>query len=94
MVFSGPPKNVFSLNWSFLFDAMAKMGMVQEFIKMVKLLFKDVAKAIYLNGCITKLFKIKSGLSKGAWISSLPSLSYYKGILELHVQRGYQIQGH
>jgi len=32
-----------------MFDVVAKMGMVQEFIKMVKLLFKDVAKAIYLN---------------------------------------------
>jgi hypothetical protein len=45
---------------------MAKMGMVYEFIKMVKLLFKDVAKTIYLNECITKSFKIKSGLGKGA----------------------------
>jgi len=32
------------VNWSFIFDAMAKMGMVQEFIKMVNMLFKDVAK--------------------------------------------------
>jgi hypothetical protein len=32
-----------------MFDVVAKMGMVQEFIKMVKLLFKDVAKEIYLN---------------------------------------------
>ncbi len=50
------------------------MKMVQEFIKMVKVLFKDAAKAIYLNECITKLFKIESGLSKGAQASSLPSL--------------------
>jgi hypothetical protein len=32
-----------------MFDVVAKMGMVQDFIKMVKLLFKDVAKTIYLN---------------------------------------------
>jgi hypothetical protein len=67
---SGPHKDVFSLNWNFLFDAMAKMGMVQEFNKMVKSLFKYATKAIYLNGCITKSFKI---VSKGAQISSLPS---------------------
>jgi hypothetical protein len=41
---------------------MTMMGMVQEFIKMVKLLFKDVAKTIYLNRCITKSFKIESGV--------------------------------
>jgi hypothetical protein len=51
---------------------MAKTGMVQEFIKMVKL-FNDAAKAIFLNMCITKSFKIESGLSKGARASSLPS---------------------
>jgi hypothetical protein len=44
---------------------MAKMGMVQEFIKMVKL-FNDATKAVYLNRCITKSFKIESGLGKGA----------------------------
>jgi hypothetical protein len=72
---------------------MAKMGMVQEFIKMVKL-FKDVKKVVYLNGCITKLFKIESGLGKGAQASSLPSLFYCRGSFEFHVQRGCQIQGH
>jgi hypothetical protein len=60
---------------------------------MVKL-FKDVAKAIFLNGCITKSFKIESGLGKGARANFLPSLSYYKGSFEFHVQRGYQLQGH
>ncbi len=34
------------------------MGMVQEFIKMVKLL-KDAITTICLNGCITKSFKIE-----------------------------------
>ncbi len=43
-----------NVNWSFMFDAMATMGMVQEFIKMVKLLFKDAATIVYLNTCITK----------------------------------------
>jgi hypothetical protein len=72
---------------------MAKMGMVQEFIKMVKMLFKDVTKIVCLNRCITKLFKIQSGLGKGARASSLP-LSYYRGSLEFHVQKGCQIQEH
>ncbi len=34
------------VNSSCLFDVMAKMGMVQEFIKMVKMLFKDVTKVV------------------------------------------------
>jgi hypothetical protein len=51
---------------------MAKTGMVQEFIKMVKL-FNDAAKAVSLNRCITKSFKIESGLGKGARGNSLPS---------------------
>jgi hypothetical protein len=70
---------------------MVKMKMVQEFIKMVKVLFKDAAKAIYLNGCITKLFKIESGLNKGARTSSQPSFFYCSKSFEFHVQRGYQI---
>jgi hypothetical protein len=73
-----------------MFDAMAKMGMVQEFIKMVKL-FKDARKVVSLNGCITKSFKTESGLGKVARTSSLPSLSHCRGSFEFHVQRGYQI---
>jgi hypothetical protein len=61
-----------------MFDAMAKMGMVHGFIKMVKL-FEDAAKIIFLNGCITKSFKIECGLGKGVRTSSLPSLSNYLG---------------
>jgi hypothetical protein len=76
-----------------MFDAMAKMGMVHGFIKMVKL-FEDAAKIIFLNGCITKSFKIECGLGKGVRTSSLPSLSYYKRSFEFHVQKGCQIQGH
>jgi hypothetical protein len=53
------------LNWSFLFDAMEKMGMFKEFIKMVKLLFKDVVIVVCLNGCITKSFKIERGVRQG-----------------------------
>jgi hypothetical protein len=48
-----------------MFDAMAKMGMAQEFIKMVKLLFKDAITTICLNGCITKSFKIKREVRHG-----------------------------
>jgi hypothetical protein len=44
-----------NVNSSFMVDAMANMGMAQEFIKMVKLLFKDDATMVYLNGCITKV---------------------------------------
>jgi len=56
-----------NVNWSFMFDAMANMGMAKEFIKMLKLLFKDVATIVYLNMCITKL----GGLKRVA-LSSLP----------------------
>jgi hypothetical protein len=44
---------------------MAKMGMLQEFIKMVKLLFKDTIAIICLNGCITKSFKIEVEVRQG-----------------------------
>jgi hypothetical protein len=36
---------------------------------MIKMLFKDVTKVVCLNECIIKLFKIESGLSKGAQAS-------------------------
>jgi hypothetical protein len=41
------------------------MGMVQKFIKMVKLLFKDAITRICLNGCITKSFKIEVEVRQG-----------------------------
>jgi hypothetical protein len=69
---------------------MAKMGMVQEFIKMVKI-FKDARKVIYLNGCIIKSFKIESGSGKVALASFLPSISHCRGSFEFHVQRSCQI---
>jgi len=51
-----------NVNWNFMFDAMANMGMAHEFIKMVNFLFKDVATTVYVNGCFTKL----GGLRRGA----------------------------
>jgi len=51
-----------NVNWNFMFDAMANMGMAQEFIKMVKILFKDVTTTVYLNGCFTKLGGLRRGV--------------------------------
>jgi hypothetical protein len=53
---------------------------------MVKMLFKDVTKAVCLNKCIIKLFKIESGLGKGAQANFLP-LSYCRGSLEFRSKR-------
>jgi hypothetical protein len=42
--------------------ALEKVGMVVEFIVMMKLMFQDVEVAIYINGRIIKAFIIKKGI--------------------------------
>jgi hypothetical protein len=36
--------------WEFLFSTLEAMGMVQEFIALVKLMFKSVEIVVYING--------------------------------------------
>ncbi len=38
--------------WEFLFSTLKAMGMVQKFIALVKLMFKGVEIAVYINGSI------------------------------------------
>jgi hypothetical protein len=45
-----------------VFVALEKVGMVVEFIVIVKLMFQDVEVAININGRIIKAFKIKKGI--------------------------------
>ncbi len=45
-----------------MFMALEKVGMVVEFVAMVKLMFQDVEVVVYLNGRIIKAFKIKKDI--------------------------------
>jgi hypothetical protein len=42
--------------------ALEKVGMLVEFIVMVKLMFQDVEVVVYSNGRIIKAFNIKKGI--------------------------------
>jgi len=42
--------------------ALEKVGMMVEFIVILKLMFQDVEVTIYINGRIIKVFKIKKGI--------------------------------
>jgi hypothetical protein len=42
--------------------ALEKVGMMVEFIVILKLMFQDVEVAIYINGRTIKAFKIKKGI--------------------------------
>jgi hypothetical protein len=45
--------------------ALEKMGMVVEFINIVKVLFQDMEATICINGGITSSFKVERGVRQG-----------------------------
>ena len=48
---------------------MQKMGVLEGFSNMVKMLFKDAATAISLNGCETPTFEIVKEIRQGVcWL--------------------------
>ncbi len=53
------------ISWGFLFIALEKMGMVVEFINMVKVLFQDVKAKVCINWGIINSFKMERGLRQG-----------------------------
>ena len=44
---------------------MSKMGVSEEFIRWVKLLFNNATAAVNLNGCPSKSFKVERGVRQG-----------------------------
>jgi hypothetical protein len=53
------------VSWGFLFMALEKMGMVVEFINMVKVLFQDMKAIVCINGGITSSFKVERRVRQG-----------------------------
>ena len=53
------------VSWHFLFKAMKAMGICEEFIRWVKLLFTNASAAVNLNGTPVSNFKIKRGVRQG-----------------------------
>jgi hypothetical protein len=49
----------------FLFHTMEKMGILENFIEMVHILFKDARVAMSLNGKIIESFDICHGMRQG-----------------------------
>jgi hypothetical protein len=49
----------------FLFNALSQFGFLEEFIGMMKLLFKDASASVKVNGSLTKSFDIERGVRQG-----------------------------
>jgi hypothetical protein len=58
------PKAYNKISWAYSFNAMEKLGMHQEFINLVSLLFKDAKVAMCFNGNITPYFHLHKGVSQ------------------------------
>jgi hypothetical protein len=43
-------KAYIKVKWTFLFDCMRKLGILDEFVNMTKILFKDVKAKVNVNG--------------------------------------------
>jgi hypothetical protein len=50
------------VSWGFLFMVLEIMGMIVEFINMVKVLFQDVGTTICIKGGISSSFKLERGV--------------------------------
>lgn len=57
------PKAYNKINWAFLFNAMERLGMLQEFINLVSLLIKAKV-AVCFNGNITPYFHLHKGVNQ------------------------------
>lgn len=53
------------VDWTFLFDAMAKLGFPDGFVQMVKLLFKEASNHVNVNGRLSPAFPINRGVCQG-----------------------------
>ena len=52
-------------NLSFLYRAMTKIGILEEFINMIRLLFLGASACVNVNGINTRSFKIGEGVCHG-----------------------------
>jgi hypothetical protein len=57
------------VDWSFLFEALCKMGFPGEFTRIVKLLFQEAEACIKVNGSLSDSFKIKMEVRQGCPIA-------------------------
>ena len=53
------------VSWRFFFSTMSKMGMSEDFTRMVKILFYNATAMVNLNGSPTNSFKVEKGLRQG-----------------------------
>jgi hypothetical protein len=54
------------VDWCFMFQAMAAMGLSVKFIGMVNLLFQDASATVKINGTPSSAFQINCGVRPGA----------------------------
>ena len=58
-----------TVSWDFIFKALARFGLGEDFIKWVKVLYNNVQSSIYNNGHLTKFFALERGVRQGCPLS-------------------------
>ena len=59
------------VDWPFLFATLAKMGLGDNFIRWVKILYTVVRSSVLVNGFISRPFKPSRGVRQGCPLSPL-----------------------
>jgi exonuclease III len=60
-----------SVNWEFMFKTLEKMNFDKDFIKWVKILYKNTTSCVMNNGHKTTPFKLERGVHQGCPLSAL-----------------------
>lgn len=59
-----------SVDWSFMFLVMKKLGMPHSFTNTIRMLFQDVTVFVNINNQATKLFELHKGVQQGCMLAS------------------------
>ena len=80
------------VDYGFLFKTLAKFGFGHQFIKWIKILYKQVCSSVKVNGWMTAFIDLERGLRQACPLS-MPLYILTAEILALHIRKNEQIQG-
>ena len=86
-----------SINWDFMFKSLEAMNFDPDFIKWVKILYKNTTSCVMNNGHKTSSFTLQRGVHQGCPLSALLFIILVQVLQQMLVQRndiaGVSIQG-
>ena len=81
-----------TIEWSFLFETLAKFNFGQNFIKWIKLLYTNISSYVSNNGYISNFFTLSIGIRQGCPISALLFILVAE-ILAISIRTDINIKG-